>query len=51
MTVTDLIGEQCNGETTCVIEASNDALNGGVDPCLGVEKLAEVYHTCYKIED
>lgn len=48
VTITDLIADQCNGETTCVIEASNDALNGGVDPCPGVEKLAEVYHTCIK---
>lgn len=48
--VTDLISEQCDGKTTCVIEASNDALNGGVDPCPGVEKLAEVYHTCVKNE-
>lgn len=48
--VTDVIAAQCNGKTTCVIEASNDALNGGVDPCPGVEKLAEVYHTCRKLE-
>jgi hypothetical protein len=50
VTITDLIAELCNGETACVIEASNDALNGGVDPCIGTEKLAEVYHTCYKNE-
>lgn len=46
--VAGLLSTQCNGKTTCVIEASNDALNGGVDPCPGVEKLAEVYHTCTK---
>jgi len=47
--ITDRIAYLCDGLTTCVIEASNDALNYGTDPCPGVEKLAEVYHTCKKI--
>jgi len=44
--ISNLMRERCNGDTTCSIEASNDELNFGVDPCPGVEKLAEVYHTC-----
>ncbi|XP_061666350.1 L-rhamnose-binding lectin CSL1-like [Syngnathoides biaculeatus] len=40
---TDIVSKRCNGQTSCMITASNDLFG---DPCVGTYKYLEVTYTC-----
>ena len=44
----DVLRAACDGKASCSVKVNtaNNNLNGGVDPCYGTEKYAEVMYEC-----
>ena len=44
----DILRAACGGKASCSVKVNtaNNNLNGGVDPCYGTEKYAEVMYEC-----